>query len=827
MTTRNEARIETALKGALVGLALALGTFAEHAWQVLATLPIALIFLGASLEYDHLRRRWVHPNAISAPILVRWLVSALEHSLRFHIALPLSVFAGAALCGVPFLPLLIGTLLGMMAGLAYSEILRLRPTRLQQFAVIAFFAILGVSAWLLITQGWITAASPIILGIALLLVVPLLGLAFFVGRCEESDYDTGLWCALLALGLYQLPLTVTSSKLVLLLPLGIFVLYSERMRRGLLVFKYSYRGATFEEQGDIKSAFINYRIALKHDPRATMAQRGNWRLHQKINLLTIAEDKDLLPLIDARECLARARQLLAPFDQIAIATDESETLDEIQQLLDLVATLRDDLPLTLAFERTRLQLATDDLGIARETALALVDRSPMEINALFQSAPHEAEAVYRTWKLLLTDARLMQVGMNLLDEPRRSLDVLACLEARLKLGSDEKGAAFRPFLYSRLQWLDYRRYCNQNPDDDRTWFDHSYCAAQAHLLLEDKGDQRRESVRRAVELLQIAEDGLPAERLRIWLLLADLSEETGDFGQAERWRTRIVDLGAEIGPSLLSDPQRQAFLEAAERLAQDANAASDTDRALELYQLLVRTPGCSLANLSHLTQLYLYRQEWLNALEPTAAALKLKLDAQEREDWKELREILYDRLAVRDVQARLMEIRHYLDFDYCYQLAKTRFAKERSTAEIQHLLEIAALGGEVWLDRVNFLLGKIHHRDESWEEAALCLEQVRGRKPDRFPDKEAEENYYAACRLLGQVYLGPLGRPEEAAACYHDFAKSDKSGADTLFHLGEAYEAAGKLAHARKWYDMVLVYPSHPRAEAARAALDRLAKTPD
>ncbi len=49
-----------------------------------------------------------------------------------------------------------------------------------------------------------------------------------------------------------------------------------------------------------------------------------------------------------------------------------------------------------------------------------------------------------------------------------------------------------------------------------------------------------------------------------------------------------------------------------------------------------------------------------------------------------------------------------------------------------------------------------------------------------------------------------------------------ESGAETLFLLGKGYEMLGQISQARKWYDMVTVYPGHPRSAAAREALARL-----
>ncbi len=72
------------------------------------------------------------------------------------------------------------------------------------------------------------------------------------------------------------------------------------------------------------------------------------------------------------------------------------------------------------------------------------------------------------------------------------------------------------------------------------------------------------------------------------------------------------------------------------------------------------------------------------------------------------------------------------------------------------------------------------------------------------------------------MYLNELGKPELAVACYNDYRKSSKSGADTAFKLGRAYEQLGDRARAKRCYEQVTTYDNHPLAPEARDALYRL-----
>ena len=105
------------------------------------------------------------------------------------------------------------------------------------------------------------------------------------------------------------------------------------------------------------------------------------------------------------------------------------------------------------------------------------------------------------------------------------------------------------------------------------------------------------------------------------------------------------------------------------------------------------------------------------------------------------------------------------------------------------------------------------------DEAIKLLEQVREPKPEQFESGEDEEAWYQACQMLGDIYLEG-GRPDLAVTCLTEFRKSAKSGARTLYKLGQAYEQLGDRAHAVKAYQMVTAYDGNPLVYDARSAPD-------
>jgi TolA-binding protein len=67
-----------------------------------------------------------------------------------------------------------------------------------------------------------------------------------------------------------------------------------------------------------------------------------------------------------------------------------------------------------------------------------------------------------------------------------------------------------------------------------------------------------------------------------------------------------------------------------------------------------------------------------------------------------------------------------------------------------------------------------------------------------------------------------LSRPDLAVECLRSFRENSKSGADTLYKLGQAYGQLGDNQRAVKYYQHVVSHDSHPLASGARDALQSL-----
>ena len=68
---------------------------------------------------------------------------------------------------------------------------------------------------------------------------------------------------------------------------------------------------------------------------------------------------------------------------------------------------------------------------------------------------------------------------------------------------------------------------------------------------------------------------------------------------------------------------------------------------------------------------------------------------------------------------------------------------------------------------------------------------------------------------------GGPARPGDSLLCRISQSPS-RSGKDTLYKIGQAYEACGDLKKAAKYYENVTAYDGHPLMYEARQALSRV-----
>ena len=257
-------------------------------------------------------------------------------------------------------------------------------------------------------------------------------------------------------------------------------------------------------------------------------------------------------------------------------------------------------------------------------------------------------------------------------------------------------------------------------------------------------------------------------------------------------------------------------------LAETAQAAGDLDAAIENYHLYAESERSGLETLRTLADLYERKGDPLMALRVTEQALLYNPSDKDLLDRKDQVLLLGD--AGATCGRGWTSVRGGFDFDYCLRRARTvldgRLQTDAEWLDVaSHLIQLAMVVKPESLT-AKVLYARLRLRFGERDEAMALLEQVREPKPERF-EGDDEEAWYQACQMLGDLYL-EAGRPDLAVTCLTEFRKSAKSGARTLYKLGQAYEQLGDRAHAVKAYEMVTAYDGNPLVYDARSALNRL-----
>jgi tetratricopeptide (TPR) repeat protein len=168
------------------------------------------------------------------------------------------------------------------------------------------------------------------------------------------------------------------------------------------------------------------------------------------------------------------------------------------------------------------------------------------------------------------------------------------------------------------------------------------------------------------------------------------------------------------------------------------------------------------------------------------------------------------------------KVKGYFDSSYCITKAMSVLnAKSDEPGLIEwatHLATLARImqpnGNGVRLVEARCML-----RQGQREEGIRAMEAIRAAGKGSGDDLDA---WYAATKILGQLYLEELDRPQEALKAFLDYKEYSKSGADTLYYVAKSYEALNDPTNAARFYEAVTAYESHPRLWDAKEALKRL-----
>jgi tetratricopeptide (TPR) repeat protein len=650
--------------------------------------------------------------------------------------------------------------------------------------------------------------SPMIFGIQLLLGIPLFYLLTLAGREEESEIEFGAICAALGLGAAMLTQNEPRAQsLVFIIPMMLYLWYTTLVLPRLRVFKRVLRGFSFSQVGRYRQAILSFRRALEFDPANKLAREGLWSVHRAMDLSRLALDPETLAVVDLDMCLERAGSLLLQPGPTA------ENLAEAHRLLDLVLSQRPQARAAVHYWRAVALTHARQFDEAAAELLKVLDGGD------YQPDDEQRRSVLLpAWQLAvrLHPELARRVGTPQLALPERRLEAIAAVERHLAGNpEDADGWAFKRLLYQDLTEADYEAVVG--PTGAAADFDHGYVHQLGLALIKDSATWRR-----ACEYLRIAARGLPGNAPSIFTQIAHAHQREGQTEGVWHNYELAKRAGRAAGPKNLSADERQAYFTAVKLMADGALAHNAIDLAIENYQLYTEFERSGLETLRTLADLHERKGDALAALRVTEQAL---VYSPKDKNLLERKDRYYYSVMPDHLRACSEAMRSGLDVAYC--LKKARLLLDAKNWDLdtldwaQHLAELARVLQPASLS-AKVLLARARLRRGEKEEATAILEDVRSPKPERFASGEDEDAWYLANKMLGEVYLYDLNKPDLAVQCLKEFRHSSKSGADTLYKLGQAYENLGDRQRAVKFYKHVVSYDNHPLAPEAYDALHRL-----
>jgi tetratricopeptide (TPR) repeat protein len=792
------AHAERLLKGLFLGL-LAYAALVVPTPEAAGTIAACMLGgLAVGLAVAAARERALRPAGRWLPYL---LLLLLEHPPQIFGGVLTGLTVGIVAtqpAGVDarLFPALVGAGLLLGAGLLAFRAVRRRPTRALVAAGVAA-AVVAAGLWVLHERPEFDRRA---VGLYLLLGLPFAFILSFAGETEETEAEVAAWCVAVALAVWLIKVTPGMPAVALAIPAAAYYVYTRRVMPGVRVFKHALRGLSYARLGRPRDALVSLRRAAELDPANDLARATLWEVHRRLAPADL-RDPDLVGLVDPLLCLDRVAGLLTEPPGPAVAV-------EARHLLELVEHRAPRLAAPVAYWRAVADVHAHDLDAAAGRLAHVLDASRWPADDAARRS-----VLFAAWNLaLILHPELRgRVGEPELRRPGRRLEAIDAVERVLADAPADDGAwALKRVLYAGLTEADF----SSSPAGV---FDPLYAEQLGLALVSDPGRARR-----GAEFLGFAARGLAAEAPRLWVRAAEALEAAGDPAGAARARQSAKGAGLAGDPKALPDESRHAFFAAVKRLAEDAVAAGDLDAAAGDLQLFTDYERSGVDTLKDLAELHTRRGDTLAALRTNEQAL---LYAPKDPELLERRGRYHFSVTPAQLRQAPEARRQAVNVDYC--LSQARQVADRADADAErldwarHLAELACVvrprdfGPRVTAARVLLRLGER-------QRALQLLEDVREERPERFASAAEEDAWQFGSRLLGDLYLNDLDRPDLAVGCFLDYRRSNKSGADTLYKLARAYERLGQPAQAGRFYRQVAAYEGHPLAADADAALRRV-----
>lgn len=672
------------------------------------------------------------------------------------------------------------------------------------------------------------------LGLYLLLGLPFFYLLTFSGESEESEVEIMTVCATLGVALYLMNFgTGIGGAAPFLIPVVLYFVYATWWLPPLRVFKHILRGFSYMNLGRLALAMRFFRRALELNPQSDLARAGLLRLHNNLTPSQLDRDPDLVDALDFSLCLDRATALL-------MSPPTATARAEAEKFLSLVETKKPAYLARVDYLRAVSQLHAKDYDGAAETLSRLLNPETPGYHTGVR------RAVYFDALVLAVDgpkALVEKLDWPEFNKPGRRIEAIAAVERKLIAEPNNATAKeYRTFLYSQLN---EGEYIAAAAVAQPTEFNYAYVEQLGYSLADDNDPDRRE---RGLAYLRMAGRGLPDRAPSIFRKLADVTEKRGDATSARGYLELVRRAGVDFGPSNLDKEQKDVFLKSLQKLATiaekeadpikveadaadsrgdaetrarlDAQAKPYYEAAIADLQLYRDSGGGAvLESYRKIAELYAKQRDPLNALINCSAALQYdSTDA----DLLSKRDSYYYSVPIERLERARAGIGAWFDVGYCVKKAMGVLNAKEADADLldwaTHLVQLAKVI-EPKSNRVRLVEARCHLRRGDRDTGLVLMEDVRESEKGSGDEEEA---WYNTTRLLGQLYLEELNRPDLALKAYSDYKNYHKSGADTLYHIARCYEALNDSTNALRFYNAVTAFSQHPLYHDAEAAIRRL-----
>ena len=698
--------------------------------------------------------------------------------------------------------------IGLVLGLLLLAIRTLAQNQLRRWAVLALGAAVIAGFVLYLYRDHFAGVDPKLFGLHLLLAIPIFYLLTIAGRIEETEIEIGLICVLLGLALWVM-LGPSFQLMAMLIPLVIYMGYTQYLLKNMQAFKNLLHGMGHARQGSTIEALTSLKRALQYAPASPAARQELWKVHRQIDLRQVHQDPRLLQLIDFELCLQRARQLL--FAEMV----SPEQVAEAKQLLDLVLDQRPALRPAVLYYRAVADTHRGEYEKAASSLLELLEGKnfgPEEANS-------RATVLVPAWQLALLQHRELRqrVGEPLLAQGKR-MAAIADLEQASTSGEDL--TALKKKLYADVTLAEYQREAGQELTQKAAYFDHKWVYEQGLELLEDPTRYER-----GIELLAIAVRGQPRHAPAVWKIAADAAEKHNNPALARQAWNEIKAWTRLLGLSDISAESKAAYFATVKRLGEEAYGEAVSGKpaietAIENLLLSTEAAESGLETLKMLADLYEMKGDLVQTMHFNEQCI---LYDSKNKQFQERKERLYYSLTPALITQHSEKLSKLLDLSYLTRKPKELLENKQSGTEqlnwARHLAELLTVAAP---ERVSgwTLIGRAFLRLQQPQNGVKALEYAYQLGLNQKPSGEDLDSWYLACRILGDYYLGEH-RYEDALECYQHFIQSTKSGADTYYKMGQAAEALGDKAKARKHYQSANMF-DHPQKYEVSQALARV-----